>query len=209
MCKTHEGKGTPSENLALHSEYEWNPSGSGLFYRDFEKPIVWVTDDQTIPILLQKASYNEGNSVANYYIMDINSYMGPDVMDSPTCLSKGACIPMGGQSVWSIAGERDSRPIVLVATAMDSVSDIYDQGQDGLNAGVRLSVLLSIVNALQAISLETASKQLMVAFFEGESWGRVGSRLFIADLNEFQCKNVVNHASSPFNDRMCTSPIRV
>lgn len=197
------------QSISLHPEYEWNPNGSGLFYKDFNKPIVWINNDQTIPILLQKASYNTDSYVTNKHIMDINSYMGPDQMDSPTCLAKGACVPMGGQSVWSIAGARDSRPILLVATAMDSLSDVYNQGQDGLNAGVRLSVLLSIVHSLKSIELESASKQLMIAFFEGESWGRVGSRLFLADLAEFTCRNEVNHSSSPFNDRMCAAPIRV
>lgn len=135
--------------------------------------------------------------------------MGPDEMNSVTCLSKGACVPMGGQSVWSLAGKRDTRPIILLATALDSVSNVYDAGEDELNAGVRLSVLLGIVKALETVQLQSGSKQLMIAFFEGESWGRVGSRFFLADLTDFKCGNEIAHSSSPFNDRMCALPLRV
>lgn len=204
-----DGKGSPTESIALHPEVEWNPNGSGVFYQDLEKPIVQISKEESIPILLEKAQRNKDNSAINEYIMEINTYMGPDEMNSPTCLSKGACMPMGGQSIWSLAGKRDTRPILLVATALDSVSNIYDAGEDGMNAGVRISVLLSIVHALEAIQLQNASKQLMVAFFEGESWGRVGSRFFLADLADFKCENEVPHESSPFNDRMCASPLRV
>ena len=208
------GKGTPFENITLHPDYEWNPSGFGLFYRDIDKPMIQIRDQKSISQLVEKTRYNQQKNSRNEYIMEINVYMGPDSMDSKTCLQKGACIPMGGQSVWSLSGKRDSRPILLVAVALDSISnvyDVYDQGEDSVNAGIRVSVLLSIANALKvnAIPLETASKQLMLAFFEGESWGRVGSRYFLADLANFACLNEVAHSSSPFNDRICASPLRV
>lgn len=206
---TPDGKGSPSEGIALHPEYEWNPLGSGFYYQDSSKPVVYVSDPDAISQLLSKAHQNAKGTASNEYIMEISSYMGPDEMNSVTCLSKGACVPMGGQSVWSLAGKRDTRPVILLATALDSVSNVYDAGEDELNAGVRLSVLLGIVKALETVQLQSGSKQLMIAFFEGESWGRVGSRFFLADLTDFKCSNEIAHSSSPFNDHMCALPLRV
>ena len=60
--------------------------------------------------------------------MDMQSYMGPEHMNSPSCLAKGACLPLGGQSLWALAGQRDNRPIVVIATALDSLSFLYERG---------------------------------------------------------------------------------
>lgn len=130
-------------------------------------------------------------------------------MTSPRCLAKQACLPLGGQSVWAIAGHRDTRPIVLVATALDAVTEFYEENGDALNAGIRIAVLLAIVDALRQVALDTSEAQLMVAFFQGEALGRAGSRFFLADLQDFQCLQEVAHSQSPFNDRLCSSPLRV
>lgn len=209
LSKTPNGKGTPSESISLHPDYEWNPSGFNLFYQDLSKPIVHIQDKQTISVLLEKANWNAEEKVQNEYRMDIQSYMGPENMNSPTCLAKGACLPLGGQSLWALAGQRDNRSIIVIATALDSLSFLYERGEDELNAGTRLTVSLAILHALQSIQLENASKQLMFAFFEGESWGRIGSRYFLADLQDFTCSNRVEHDQSPFNDAICTLPLRV
>ena len=97
-------------------------------------------------------------------------YMGPDSMDSPTCLQKGACLPLGGQSVWSIAGKPDTRPKILIATGMDALTDFYEDRGDSYNAGVRVSVLLAIANALSSVELSNATSQVVIAFFEGENF---------------------------------------
>lgn len=201
--------GSPSESISLHPDYEWNPSGFNLFYQDIAKPIVHIQDKETISILLEKAKRNAEEIVKSEYRMDIQNYMGPEEMNSPACLAKSACLPLGGQSLWALAGLRDTRPIVLVATALDSFSFLYNCGEDEMNAGTRLTVSLAILRALQSVQLENAFKQLMFAFFEGESWGRVGSRYFLADLQDFTCTTKVEHDQSPFNDAICTFPLRV
>lgn len=136
-------------------------------------------------------------------------YMGPDSMDSPTCLGKKACLPLGGQSVWSIAGKPDTRSKILIATGMDALTDFYGDRGDSYNAGVRVSVLLAIAEALSSVELNNATSQVLIAFFEGENWGRLGSRSFVSDLQNFHCLQEVSRKDSPINDRMCTSPLRV
>lgn len=142
-------------------------------------------------------------------ILFSSRYMGPDSMDSPTCLGKKACLPLGGQSVWSIAGKPDARSKILIATGMDALTDFYGDRGDSYNAGVRVSVLLAIAEALSSIELSNATSQVLIAFFEGENWGRLGSRSFVSDLQNFQCLQEISREDSPINDRLCTSPLRV
>ena len=51
--------------------------------------------------------------------------------------------------------------------------------------------------------------RFVVAFFQGEQWGRSGSRSWVSDIQEFRCMQEVGREDSPFNDRMCTSPVKV
>lgn len=137
----------------------------------------------------------------------MNSYMGPDEMDSPTCIRKGNCQPIGGQSVWaSEAPVKSERPIVLVATQMDDASLFYEDASG--RTAITASVLLAVAQAIRALPV-SRSNQLLVAFFQGESWGRGGSRQWVGDITSFTCEQEVARADSPFNDRICTSPLRV
>lgn len=127
--------------------------------------------------------------------------------------------------------------IVLFAMAMDSRSDIYDitNGQ----TGVTLSIFLSALNTLYTPhqhtnhfqkdndndndndhtspsfstttpnTLHTNHTRFVVAFFQGEQWGRSGSRSWVSDIQEFRCRQEVSKEDSPFNDKMCTSPVKV
>lgn len=133
--------------------------------------------------------------------------MGPNEMNSLLCLEKGACQPIGGQTVWSRDG-KGGKPIVLIATALDSLSDIYET-TNPVDAGITLSVMLTLVKALASVQKEIEDVEVLISFFQGESWGRVGSRMFLHDIESFNCKRVVNITSSPFNDKMCTSPLKV
>ena len=63
--------------------------------------------------------------------------------------------------------------------------------------------------ALRDVEWAAVGKQVMIAFFEGEAWGRAGSRAFLSDVTDFECLHRVPQASSPFNDAMCSRPLRV
>lgn len=178
-----------------------------------------IADEQSYSLLMEKAVLNQDRSNRKPYIMEMGSfapscemtrrYMGPEAMTSVKCLERGNCLPMGGQSVWSLSPSEEPKPVVLIATALDSRSEFYGESEDGLNAGVRASVLLAIAEALRDVEWSLVGKQVMIAFFEGEQWGRIGSRAFLTDVTDFKCLKEVPHSSSPFNDAMCSSPLRV
>ena len=48
MSKTPGGRNTPSEEISLHKDMEWNPAGLNYFYQDNNKPISHVKDASTI-----------------------------------------------------------------------------------------------------------------------------------------------------------------
>ena len=196
----------------------WNPHGSNFNAQDSLLSFVHIRSAETYAHLREKALSNE-HSGRKPYIMKMgsccsprgvmSSYMGPEDMSSPKCLAGGHCLPLGGQSVWSLSPAEEPKPIVLLATAMDARSEFYDAASDGQNAGVRTAVLLAIAEALRDVEWAAVGKQVMIAFFEGEAWGRAGSRAFLSDVTDFECLHRVPQASSPFNDAMCSRPLRV
>ena len=118
-----------------------------------------------------------------YFIISISfisSYMGPNEMNSLLCLEKEACQPIGGQTVWSREGKQ-GKPIVVIATALDSLSDFYET-TNPVDAGITLSIMLTLVKALATVQNEIKDVEILVSFFQGESWGRVGSRRFLHDI---------------------------
>lgn len=101
---------------------------------------------------------------------------------------------------------KSERPIVLVATQMDDASLFYEDANG--RTAITASVLLAVAQAIRALPV-SRSNQLLVAFFQGESWGRGGSRQWVGDIASFTCEQEVAREDSPFNDRICTSPLKV
>lgn len=134
-------------------------------------------------------------------------------MNSVDCILRGNCQPLGGQSVWAIdQSAGPTEPIVLFAIPMDSRSDIYDKTND--QAGATLSIFLSALETFRTAQRQSPSssqpiKRFMVAVFQGETWGRSGSRQWVSDVQQFQCEQEVSKEESPFNDKLCTSPMKV
>ena len=195
--------------------------------------------------LREKAQYNVAHSLSHPFFVEINkcshtvvltrSYMGPEQMDSPRCLEKGNCVPVGGHSVWSrsLKSDQSSRSsksdqssrssksdqsslssksdqsITIVATSLDGIGEFYGDASDALGAGVTLAVTLSVAETLANITSQFPDSELVFAFFQGEWWGRVGSRAFLRDVKHFACANRLNATVSPFNDAMCASPLKV
>lgn len=195
--------------------------------------------------LREKAQYNVAHSLSHPFFVEINkcshtvvvmrSYMGPEQMDSPRCLEKGNCVPVGGHSVWSRSSKsgqssrssksdqssrslesnknslssKSDKSITIVATSLDGIGEFYGDASDALGAGVTLAVTLSVAETLANITSQFPDSELVFAFFQGEWWGRVGSRAFLRDVKHFACANRLNATVSPFNDAMCASPLKV
>ena len=91
-------------------------------------------------------------SILLYEYLDGCSYMGPEVMNSPLCLEKGACQPIGGQSVIGYQGSiQQYEKIIMIATNMDTIGDIYSFVKGGSEIGVSIAVFLSVLEQVHSV----------------------------------------------------------
>mmetsp|Transcript_1618 Transcript_1618/g.2670 ORF Transcript_1618/g.2670 Transcript_1618/m.2670 type:complete len:883 (-) Transcript_1618:55-2703(-) len=152
---------------------------------------------------------------------EFNYYMGPEDADSPTCLAwrnvdeswAPKCLPLAGNSVWAVAGSPESaagrrrledqqqdgggngnqRPIVMMATSIDSTSMFHDASPGANSAATNILALLMaaklVGSSVPDTTLDGLSKRIMFGFFQAESYGYVGSRSFLRDVAYpgFQC----------------------
>ena len=116
-----QGRKTPSKNVNYGSfNYAWNSIGDGLYLSNlFGTPIAYLNEADVSSYIRQVAQDSDSEIVAEF-----NYYMGPETMDSPTCLSwidnddvwRPKCLPLGGNSVWATAGS----PEVVNETDVES-----------------------------------------------------------------------------------------
>ncbi|KAH9298421.1 hypothetical protein KI387_030103, partial [Taxus chinensis] len=130
-----------------------------------------------------------------------------DTHNSRSCLEEGSCLPLGGYSVWSslppinVSSSLPKKPIILAIAAMDSMSFFRDKT---LGADSPLSGLIALLTAVDALShvdgTNEWAKQLVFLVVTGESWGYLGSRRFLAELNSGA--DSVNGLSSELIDQV-------
>ncbi|KAG8072309.1 hypothetical protein GUJ93_ZPchr0006g42388 [Zizania palustris] len=94
-------------------------------------------------------------------------------------------------SVWaslppiSNSTSNHQKPIIMVTASQDSASFFRDRS---LGADSPISGLIALLTAVDALShihdLSNLKKQLVFAVFNGESWGYLGSRKFLQELDE-------------------------
>jgi hypothetical protein len=80
-------------------------------------------------------------------------------------------------------------------------------------ADAAASSLAALVGAAEALGrFRTAAAalplQILFAAFEGESFGRLGSRRFLAEVANFTCLQSVAAADSPTGRALCAAPLR-
>ncbi|KAF5480037.1 hypothetical protein F2P56_000812 [Juglans regia] len=176
-----------------NTSYEWNPIGSGIMWNAYDFPVFLLSESSTLT-LQEAANKNEKNKKA--YIADVAEFnlvmqtTKAGTHDSETCLKEETCLPLGGYSVWSslppinVSSSDQSKPIILTMASMDSASFFRDKS---LGADSPLSGLISLLAAIDALShvdgLDDLTKQLVFIFFTGESWGYLGSRRFLYELD--------------------------
>ncbi|KAG6720577.1 hypothetical protein I3842_03G069200 [Carya illinoinensis] len=176
-----------------NTSYEWNPIGSGIMWNAYDFPVFLLSESSTLT-LQEAAIKNEKSKKA--YIADVAEFdlvmqtTKAGTHDSETCLKEETCLPLGGYSVWSslppinVSSSDQSKPIILTMASMDSASFFRDKS---LGADSPLSGLISLLAAIDALShvdgLDDLTKQLVFIFFNGESWGYLGSRRFLYELD--------------------------
>jgi nicastrin len=173
-------------------------------------------------------------------VAEFNMYMGPAEMDSSKCLSwtdtdgtwNPKCLPLGGNSVWAEAGtptERSSntdgnnnnkKPILMVATNMDSTSMFHEDARGANTAAANILTVLMAAKlfgeATTDAQLDSLESKVVFAFFQGENYGYLGSRSFLRDMAYpgFQCDDgstvpqQAKHANDDNPKMSCLSPLR-
>ncbi|KAL7549397.1 hypothetical protein ACHAWF_012666 [Thalassiosira exigua] len=137
---------------------------------------------------------------------------GAAIFDSQKCLGwkdtagewNPRCAPLGGNSVWAAAGsplggndndggddDGDGRPAVIVAAPIDATSMFHDlsPGANSAASSVLATLLAAeLVGSLSDATLDDLPARIVFAFFQGESYGYLGSRRFLKDVVEgFAC----------------------
>ncbi|KAG0027575.1 hypothetical protein BGZ81_005470 [Podila clonocystis] len=178
------------------NQYQWNPSASGLLYRQYDFPIYALNtiderNTMSYNAVMIAANINQNRGFSNYPLkaLQFHSFMW-GAQDSSACLRKGWCTPVGGASVWSTPSSNitatDSKPIIVVAASMDARSMFHD-----LTLGVESSVtgmvtLMAVAEALSrsTIPLDSMQKHILYTLFTGEAWGFGGSQRFVQDISK-------------------------
>ena len=232
--KYPQGYGTPSQYLTYgNNAYSWNPNGQGLFDYDMHGiPMAYVMEAEVSQSIRQEAQ--AASSDAAPIVAEFNYYMGPEEMSSVDCLGwknaatdewKPKCLPLGGTSVWAMGGSPpnpndnngDQRPVVVLSAGMDSTSMFHDVTPGANTAASNILTLLMAAKLIGAYvdddTLDGLPNQIVLALFEGESYGFIGSRSFLRDVAYpgFQCADSPVYSVARLkekSDLACLSPLR-
>jgi nicastrin len=191
------GQDTPSQQLTPDNQYEWNPNGDGLIHKNMYGIPTGYVEDARIAEYINAVSKQQAmdflSSLSNKKVSvfdeqikkfppimaEFNMYMGPEEMDSPTCLrwnnTDGSwspkCLPLGGTSVWALAGspydrtqvissasnggdnnnrkerrvedgQQSKQPVILVATNMDATAMFHELARGANTAAANILTVL-------------------------------------------------------------------
>lgn len=235
-AQSPNGANTAASNMTYgNSAYDWNTNGDGLDQMDlFGYPVSYVTDSEVSSYLRSLALKDDTESSI---VADFNYYMGPEDVTSKDCLGwhdksdgvwRPKCLPLSGTSVWAVAGSPDvsssssssssPRPVIMVATGMDSTSMFHDLSP---GANTAASNILTVLMAAKLIgsyvtdnTLDGLHKRILFGFFQGEAYGYIGSRAFLKDVAYpgFSCDaKLTVPASTKLGDKSenaCLYPMR-
>ena len=226
-----QGYGTPSGSLTYgNNQFPWNGNGDGLILKNlYGVPMVYVKGYEASSYLRQ---VGQDSSKAARIVAEFNYYMGPDGVHSANCLSwrdaednrwSPKCLPVGGTSVWAHAGSPpqssysggDGRAAVIVGTSIDTTAMFHDLAA---GANTAASNILSLMMAAYLLgksvsdsTLDALSNRIVFGFFQGETYGYLGSRSFLRDVMGFQCADglaVPSVANDKNSDLACLYPLR-
>ncbi|KAG2325831.1 hypothetical protein Bca52824_008559 [Brassica carinata] len=174
-------------------EYKWNPMASSIMWKAYNFPVYLLSESgiSAVHEFLSKKDMKHNtftSDVAEFNMVMETTKAGTH--NSEACLQEGTCLPLGGYSVWSslppidVSSSNNRKPIVLTVTSMDSASFFRDRsfGADSPISG--LVALLGAVDALSRVEgFSNLKKQLVFLVLTGETWGYLGSRRFLHELD--------------------------
>lgn len=203
-----QGADTPSSSLTGGYSYEWNGNGGGLLNVDlYGIPMAYVDSSKVSSYF---TTVSQEDDKVDSIVAEFDYYMGPDNVDSATCLAwkdtdddewRHKCQPLGGNSIWATAGspeqkdeerrleDEDSngqRPVVLLGTSIDATSMFHDIAPGANSAASNILALLMAAKLLGTNindeTLDGLTNRIAFSFFQGESYGFLGSRSFFRDV---------------------------
>lgn len=154
------------------------------------------------------AKYNRDNDKYPKWGAGISTFMyGAD--DTITCLRRGLCLPLGGKSIWSTLEPLSSKapkPIILVTSTIDSTSMFHNHAP-GMGNIAGVIALVSAELALKQVKAELSNLpyDIVFAIFNGETYGYLGSRKLVHDLQNFECQQYDNEIYGQCNDPFAVS----
>jgi len=169
----------------------WNKFGRGLKQLGLEFPVARLNGDDARAV-------HDVLSSPGPQKMRFDFYMGRSdgSVNSTYCLDILRCSPLGGLSVWGtvkaapLTGAED---VVLLAANMDSTAFFHDLAPGFHAAGGDIVLALSAMHAL-ALAPSTSTR-IVMAIFQGESFGRIGSRRFLEDVLLGTCTNLTKSSN--------------
>ena len=174
------------------SGQKWNPKGNWLSYLDLSFGVFLIKNKTDIAFMKEKAASNVVNNTLKSYPLwsgEMKSFM-QSAVDTPTCMRRGTCDPIGGRNV--VANLLSTPSLnrlqrVLVCVKADAAAYFHDMSYGGEANAAGMVTQFAIIDALSKARddglFESASgTDVMFAFFQGESFDYVGSQRMAYDL---------------------------
>ena len=176
----------------------WNPLGSAMNEQIYGFSM-FALDAGESAYALAKAQENLANGIESFprNAATLSAFMHA-TKDTPTCLRRGHCDPVGGASVWATRADLDqfppkgqdatpAPPTVLLTAAMDTTALFHDRARGANNDISGLVALIGAASALRGIpeSMPDAMEaDIVFAAFAAEAYGYYGSRMWAADVSK-------------------------
>lgn len=207
----------PTVGRGARSAHAWNAAGRSLLDVSTGFPMVLV-NGSTSETLITLAARNMDLGVDSFpqHALQFDFYMGPPSLTSITCIEQQQCLPVGGQSVWGTLGELrapddpGAKDVVMLAASMDATALFHDRALGGQAGASSIAAMLAAVQALSSEGARTRELPRRVAFglFQGEAWGRIGSRRWLKEVQHFTCGSYQDAADSATGKKYCRGPLR-
>ena len=189
--------------------FAWNSNGDSLNFAHYRKPM-WLLSESDSDTVRDAAEANPSLKNGHYGIA-FHSRMNAGV-DTATCIRRGMCLPLGGQSVisslWNFSASEDrnseERDVVYVTSRLDTTSMFHDltQGSEGYMSGliVQLAAQITLSEHIREgdIDVNELKRKLVFSYFNGEAYDYLGSRKFVYDLENFKVNTHFNYQSYTF-----------
>ncbi|BFU24289.1 hypothetical protein EHI8A_069390 [Entamoeba histolytica HM-1:IMSS-B] len=141
----------------------FNPNASEVAWKKYTYPIMFT------PTSIVYFTQNNG-------YLQIEDEMLADG-DSEICLRRGMCQPIGGQSLVGRLVENHLSESILLSAQLDGVSIFRDATPAHEQIVSGEATLLSVLETLRPL-MKGAKKGIDFGFFEGETFGNMGSKTF-------------------------------